>query len=376
MEVRIDGRDGGGRRDGNTHRDHDREAREVGRSDLTGARARFRDGAMFARWEGVGAHRVRLRFRGVARGFAEAAEPLGGEGRGVAWRGGWRARGVASGESGGGRIVSGSGARARRGYRVAGREVDRGGGGEGARGERSVRVAHAPDPPPGRSERFASALVAPFACKAPVERCVWAEGGCDSALGPVRERRARGDAARRAIREGSAPTRSSASGRDSRRDGRAPPGASEPIMLTVMRSREFPVSRVRSRKRETVWCGARGGACEDAKSAEREGERAKSEGASPRPARVSNPGSSLDLRASRSAERRRSAGPIVGSRTASPRSPACARNRSPRADDERGTLCVSPQRRASPPHSRARTRRDATIADHARRSTSRDASRA
>ena len=134
MEVRIDGRDGGGRRDGNTHRDHDREAREVGRSDLTGARARFRDGAMFARWEGVGAHRVRLRFRGVARGFAEAAEPLGGEGRGVAWRGGWRARGVASGESGGGRIVSGSGARARRGYRVAGREVDRGGGGEG-RGE-------------------------------------------------------------------------------------------------------------------------------------------------------------------------------------------------------------------------------------------------
>jgi hypothetical protein len=237
-------------------------------------------------------------------------------------------------------------------------------------------VANAPDPPPGRSERFASALVAPFACKAPVERCVWAEGGCDSALGPVRERRARGDAARRAIREGSAPTRSSASGRDSRRDGRAPPGASEPIMLTVMRSREFPVSRVRSRKRETVWCGARGGACEDAKSAEREGERAKSEGASPRPARVSNPGSSLDLRASRSAERRRSAGPIVGSRTASPRSPACARNRSPRADDERGTLCVSPQRRASPPHSRARTRRDATIADHARRSTSRDASRA
>ena len=62
--------------------------------------------------------------------------------------------------------------------------------------------------------------------------------------------------------------------------------------------------------------------------------------------------------------------------TASRRSPACARNRSPRADDERGTLCVSLQRRASPPHSRARTRRDATIADHARRSTSRDASRA
>ena len=133
--------------------------------------------------------------------------------------------------------------------------------------------------------------------------------------------------------------------------------------------REIPEER-------TVWCGARGGACEDAKSAEREGERAKSEGASPRPARVSNPGSSLDLRASRSAERRRSWTHCWFAGTASPRSPACARNRSPRADDERGTLCVSRQRRASPPHSRARTRRDATIADHARRSTSRDASRA
>ena len=237
-------------------------------------------------------------------------------------------------------------------------------------------MANAPDPPPGRSERFASALVAPFACKAPVERCVWAEGGSDSALGPVRERRARGDAARRAIREGSAPTRSSASGRDSRRDGRAPPGASEPIMLTVMRSREFPVSRVRSRKRETVWCGARGGACEDAKSAEREGERAKSEGASPRPARVSNPGSSLDLRASRSAERRRSAvDPLLVRLTEITR--VCEKSFAARRRRTReGTLCVSPQRRASPPHSRARTRRDATIADHARRSTSRDASRA
>ena len=237
---------------------------------------------------------------------------------------------------------------------------------------------NAPDPPPGRSERFASALVAPFACKAPVERCVWAEGGCDSALGPVRERRARGDAARRAIREGSAPTRSSASGRDSRRDGRAPPGASEPIMLTVMRSREFPVSRVRSRKRETVWCGARGGACEDAKSAEREGERAKSEGASPRPARVSNPGSSLDLRASRSAERRRSAGPIVGSGTASGNHPRVREivRRAPTTNEGPFAFLANAERRrhtpargpAATPRSRITrgARRLATLREHER----------